>query len=418
MRAPAFWLAGIALLLPLPSAAQVGSPARPLPGAAASAAAAAPAPPRIPAGDPRPLLRSVPVVLDRLRPGDIGLVVNTRDPYSMAVGEYYAAARGLRPEQILEVDLPLSHGLTAREFEALQQAIDAHFGWSAQALALAWVAPYAVNCNSLGGALALGYDEKLCQNSCGFSRESPYANASTARPYTELRLRPSMHLAARSVEEARALIDRGVRADGLMSRPGAPPADALFVSTADAARNVRSALYPGARPAGVRGVRQLRTEGLASVQGDRLLLVSIGLAVLPALPTRGWLPGALADHLTSVGGDLLGQHGQSSALVWISAGATASHGAVSEPCNHLHKFPHPQWLLGHYAQGSTALEAYWKSVLWPQQSVFVGEPLAAPFAPLPSPPLPSPALSSTPLSSAPLAAQSRSLDTPAQAGRP
>ena len=83
---------------------------------------------------------------------------------------------------------------------------------------------------------------------------------------------------------------------------------------------------------------------------------------------------------TSYGGQLSGQSGQSTALEWIASGATASHGTVSEPCNHLQKFPHPQWLLLHYLQGSTAIEAYWKSVSWPQQSLFIGEPLAAPFA--------------------------------------
>jgi uncharacterized protein (TIGR03790 family) len=93
-----------------------------------------------------------------------------------------------------------------------------------------------------------------------------------------------------------------------------------------------------------------------------------------------WAPGGLGDHLTSTGGDLFGNHGQSTVLAWLDAGATASHGAVSEPCNHLQKFPHPQVLLGHYMQGATAIEAYWKSVAWPQQSLFVGEPLAAPFA--------------------------------------
>jgi uncharacterized protein (TIGR03790 family) len=92
------------------------------------------------------------------------------------------------------------------------------------------------------------------------------------------------------------------------------------------------------------------------------------------------VPGALADHLTSAGGALQGTHGQSTVLEWIASGATASHGTVSEPCNHLQKFPHPQLLLLHYLQGATAIEAYWKSVLWPQQSLFVGEPLAAPFA--------------------------------------
>jgi hypothetical protein len=34
----------------------------------------------------------------------------------------------------------------------------------------------------------------------------------------------------------------------------------------------------------------------------------------------------------------------------------------------------------HYLQGATALEAYWRSVLWPSQGLFVGDPLAAPFA--------------------------------------
>jgi hypothetical protein len=74
-------------------------------------------------------------------------------------------------------------------------------------------------------------------------------------------------------------------------------------------------------------------------------------------------------------------------MEWIASGATASHGAVSEPCNHLQKFPHPQVLMGHYLQGATALEAYWRSVAWPQQSLFIGEPLAAPFAAPVTPPV-------------------------------
>jgi hypothetical protein len=37
--------------------------------------------------------------------------------------------------------------------------------------------------------------------------------------------------------------------------------------------------------------------------------------------------------------------GQATTLDWIASGAAASHGAVSAHCNHLHKFPHSQWLL-------------------------------------------------------------------------
>jgi hypothetical protein len=35
----------------------------------------------------------------------------------------------------------------------------------------------------------------------------------------------------------------------------------------------------------------------------------------------------------------------------------------------------------HYALGASAIESYWKSVAWPGEGVFVGEPLAQPFAP-------------------------------------
>jgi xylose isomerase len=36
----------------------------------------------------------------------------------------------------------------------------------------------------------------------------------------------------------------------------------------------------------------------------------------------------------------------------------------------------------HYLSGDTAIEAYWKSVVWPGQGVFIGEPLARPYAPV------------------------------------
>ncbi|MFM9916328.1 MAG: hypothetical protein ACKVOX_11015, partial [Rhizobacter sp.] len=44
------------------------------------------------------------------------------------------------------------------------------------------------------------------------------------------------------------------------------------------------------------------------------------------------------------------------------------------------KFPEIGVLMGHYLGGETLIEAYWKSVRMPGQGVFVGEPLARPFA--------------------------------------
>jgi uncharacterized protein (TIGR03790 family) len=92
-----------------------------------------------------------------------------------------------------------------------------------------------------------------------------------------------------------------------------------------------------------------------------------------------FLDGAIADHLTSAGGVLFGG-GQMSILRWLDAGATASYGTVVEPCAFPQKFPHPAVVIDRYTRGETLIEAYWKSVAWPGQGVFVGEPLAAPFA--------------------------------------
>ena len=332
------------------------------------------------AADATPRWLPVPRVTGRLAASDIGLVINSADPYSEAVGRYYAERRHLAPSQVLRVRLPLASTLDPEAFERLRQQIQSYFGPQVQALALAWTEPYAVQCNSITGALALGYDAALCRRTCAPSRSSRYFNAASVRPFGDLQFRPSMLLASSSVAEGKALIDRGVASDHTLGLRGAPPVNAYFISTQDAARNVRAPLFP---PAGLLrryGVDVKVEQGGALKNKQRLLIYETGLAKVDHLQSLQWVNGALADHLTSFAGQLDHQNGQMTALAWISSGATASYGTVSEPCNHPQKFPHPQLLLQHYLQGSTAIEAYWKSVAWPQQGLFVGEPLAAPFA--------------------------------------
>ena len=323
----------------------------------------------------------IPRLAGRLTAADIGLVINTADAYSVAVGRHYIAARKLRPAQVLRLQLPIKTALTPEEFEVLAQKIQRHFGPATQALALAWTVPYAVDCNAITGALALGFDPELCRNSCAASRVSRYFNAPTLRPMADLGWRPAMLLAAASESAAKAMINRGVASDGSLAQRGRPPVAAMLLNTDDAARAVRRVLYP---PAGLVGAVGLDVQVVPAVElakAKRVVMVSTGSVFPPLQPAPDWVPGGLGDHLTSYGGDLLGPHGQGTALEWINSGATASHGSVTEPCNHLQKFPHPQVLLGHYVQGATAIEAYWKSVAWPQQSLFIGEPLAAPFSP-------------------------------------
>ena len=332
------------------------------------------------ASAPSPSRIAASTQVSRLRAAQLGLVVNTADPYSVRVGEYYARKRGLTADQVLRVELPVRAALTVAEFDTLRRTIADRFGPRIQALALAWVVPYAVECNSITGALALGFDGELCRHGCSQSKPSRYFNSGSARPLFDFGMRPSMLLAAPDIDRAMALIDRGVAADGPLLMRGRPTVNAMFLTTNDAARGVRSALYPPpGQLAGV-NVEVHIAPAEALKETPHVLMAITGSARLDLSPAIDWVPGALADHLTSVGGALDARHDQSTALEWIASGATASYGTVSEPCNHRQKFPHPQLLLLHYLRGSTAIEAYWKSVAWPQQGLFVGEPLAAPFA--------------------------------------
>ncbi|MFY7863627.1 TIGR03790 family protein [Roseateles sp.] len=366
-------LAMVGLLSPAFGAAQEGTPA-------AAASATVPAVGATLAPSAATWLR-MPKLQGRLNAADLGLLINTADPYSVAVGAYYAERRSIPEQNILRVKLPLRASLGVAEFAALQKQIQERLGPQVQALALAWRQPYAVECNAITAALAMGFQPEICAQSCAPSKVSPYFSYLGAKPFTDLGMRPAMLLAARSIEAGQALIDRGIASD--QSLPGFAAVNAYFASTPDAARNVRASLFPPEaqlRPLGLE-VKRVSSTALPALQ--RTLLYQTGLVRVEGLSSVDWVPGALADHLTSFGGLLepTTPEGQMSALDWLESGATASYGTVSEPCNHRQKFPHPQILLLSYLQGVTALEAYWHSVAWPGQGVFIGEPLAAPFAP-------------------------------------
>jgi uncharacterized protein (TIGR03790 family) len=310
-----------------------------------------------------------------LGPENVALVINEADPSSVRAGNYYRITRGIPTDNVVHVNIKnVSNRLSLAEFTRLQAEIEAQLNANEQVLLLAWTAPYAVECNSITSALALGFDAKQCADTCGVGKPSPYFDSGSKKPFDDLRIRPAMLLPNDSFMRTKALIDRGVQSDAGVFR-----ATAYYLTTSDTSRNSRSPFFP---PTGL----NISRAGLAiiNMRSDKLvgardvMIYQTGLANVEGLDTLGFMPGALADHLTSFGGDLTGK-GQMSALRWLDAGATASYGTVSEPCNYWQKFPNPTVLLKWYVNGATAIEAYWKSVAWPAQGVFVGEPLAAPY---------------------------------------
>lgn len=310
----------------------------------------------------------------QLQPAQLAIVINDAEPNSVAIGAYYRERRAIPEANVVHVRLPGKPSvLNATRFALLKEEIDAHLAPGVQAVLMVWTAPYKVECNAITGAYSLGFDHALCARTCAPGRPSPYFNAGAKRPYTDLGMRLSMLLPTESVDEAKALIDRGVGAGFRLT-----PASAYFLTTSEQPRNSRAMFFP---PAGHIPARKLTTKTLQAdvlENAHDIVIYETGMAEVAKLETLGFVPGALADHLTSLGGDLLGG-GQMSSLRWLEAGATASYGTVSEPCNHWQKFPNPAVLLRHYLQGDTAIEAYWKSVAWPTQGLFIGEPLAAPY---------------------------------------
>ena len=147
----------------------------------------------------------------------------------------------------------------------------------------------------------------------------------------------------------------------------------------DSARNVRFVEFDNAvfenQVVGNYDVSRIDTDATTFTN---LFGLMTGLADL-SLATNAFVPGALGDSLTSYGGDILENSGQTPLLAFLEAGAAGSYGTVVEPCNYTQKFPDPVDYF-YQARGFSLAEAYYQSVLNPFQGLLVGEPLAAPFA--------------------------------------
>ena len=234
------------------------------------------------------------------RPERVAVVVNESYPGSIEVGEYYLQVRGIPKRNLVKLRFPAeANALDFATFDRLKQAIDSRLSASIDMVVFVWTTPYAVGCNSLTGAYTLGAEPGLCEKSCNPSRRNPYFDSGSAHPYKDHKLRLSMLLPVESVEQAKALIDRGVA-----SNAAGIHAKAFFVRTSDKARSSRAGFFPKSTelldPAV--SIRTLSSDGI-SHENDVIMYLT-GAVSVPHLETLRFLPGAIADHLTSAGGVL------------------------------------------------------------------------------------------------------------------
>lgn len=311
-----------------------------------------------------------------IKPEHVVVVVNKQDVNSVTVGDYYLNARNIPKKNLILVDIPLDIAtLSDTQFKPLREQIYASIADEIQVIVLAWSKPYAVNCNSITAAVTLGYEPKQCENGCAAGIKNPYFNSQSRNPQQDFNMRLSILLPADSVELAKSVIDKGVISTFKLNQ-----ATGYFLKTSDGNRSKpRESFFPKDLTRIESKQFYVRTINADSIRDKKdVMFYFTGASSVPYLETLNFMPGAVADHLTSFGGVLFGD-GQMSSLKWLEAGATGSYGSVSEPCNYWQKFPNPAVMVSHYLAGETLIESYWKSVFWPTQGLFIGEPLATPY---------------------------------------
>lgn len=310
---------------------------------------------------------------ETLTPDRLGVIYNTSDAASTRVAQYYMLQRHIPPANLVGLVISDRAVISRGELKQGRDLVLARLPSSVQSLLLVWSRPYAAECMSITTAFAAGYQSGFCEQGCRPTVLNPLYDSSGWLPADTAGWLPAMLLPSDDEALARAVVDRGIEADGAH-----PPGTVYLVRTQDSARNVRAEGYADAE-ALLSGRVSVRDTTPIETPTRDIIGYFTGAARVHELSMLAFRPGAAADHLTSSGG-VLDSSGQMSAQEWLQHGATASYGSVSEPCNFIGKFPNPAVLVNHYLRGDTLLEAYWKSVLMPGQGLFIGEPLARPFA--------------------------------------
>ena len=341
----------------------------------------------------------------RLHGGGSGLntvlVVNQASSNSLALANYYAEQRQVPPQNIVRMTNWTGGNVywTATDFtnKLLQPLLGAlqSRGLTQQVwqVVLSMDIPYRVDrsggtttWNSTTAALLYGFklftappaglpwscslpDDSA--NSYAFS-EAYFPEATPATAATNSLL--AFMLTGNSLAQAKSIVDRGVASDRSY------PTQAIYLArTTDAARNVRYYLFDDAIfNARVIGDNSLVRTNTNSTAFTNTLGLMTGLANL-TLPANAFVPGTMADSLTSYGGTIFNPQGQTTLLAFLEAGAVGSYGTVVEPCNYLEKFPSP---LNYFyqARGFSVAESYYQSLANPFEGLLVGDPLAQPFA--------------------------------------
>ena len=326
------------------------------------------------------------------------VVVNQNSTNSVQLGNDYCEQRGVPPQNVLRMT-NWTGGATnwsPADFQTnllnplLGLVASRELTHQAQFVVLSMGIPYRVtdgnNENSTTSALFYGFKTNGAPVG-GLSSCSLPDNTSNSYAYSELPFSQGMpNTATTNSFLAMMLTDTNLTGAentlhrGVWSDSSYPTQTVYLAKTDDTARNVRFTEFDNSvfenQVVGNYALKRITTDSTAFTN---LFGFETGLYAY-SLNTNTFVPGALGDTLTSYAGYLFEDSGsQTVALAFLEAGAAGSYGSIVEPCNYTQKFPDPVDYF-YQARGFVLAEAYYQSVLNPFEGLFVGEPLAAPFA--------------------------------------
>jgi len=327
-----------------------------------------------------------------LRGGDSGLncvvVVNQSSTNSCELGNYYCERRQVPPENVLRINWTGSNiSWSADEFQTnllnplLTMLTERGLADQVDIVVLSMDIPFQTvndsDITSTTSALFYGLKpdpllgSRSVLNSYAFSEAAfPQAKPDTSKGYSFL----ACMLTAGSLLKAKLLVDQGAASDATFPRQ-----PVILAKSSDPLRNQRFLAFDNA----IFNCRLRRCSTLIRTNSDspwtstNLLGYQTGLAGFSVAPNT-FVPGAMADSMTSFGGLIFGPNGQTTLLAFIHAGASGSYGTVTEPLADPTKFPDPQAYF-YQARGFNLAESYYQSLSAPYMGLIVGEPLAAPF---------------------------------------
>ena len=325
------------------------------------------------------------------------VVVNQNSTNSVELGNDYCELRGVPPQNLLRLTNWTGGSInwSPADFQTnLLNPLLAMVGSrglanQAQFVVLSMDIPYRVtdgsNIDSTTSALFYGFKTNTIfpggPDSCSLPDNSSNSYAYSELPFPQAIPNTAgtnsflaMMLTDITLAAAENTLLRSVTADFSY-----PTQTVYLAKTDDPARNVRFTEFDNSvfenQVVGNYAVTRTNTD---STEFSNIFGFQTGLLGYPFEPGT-FVPGAIGDSLTSFGGYILEDSGQTPILAFLEGGASGSYGTVVEPCNYTQKFPDP---IDYFYQtrGFSLAEAYYQSVLNPFEGLFTGEPLAAPFA--------------------------------------